>query len=198
MSIIVYAYIDTWNDDKVVYINHSFKSVDKYIQSMLDINPSFERRVLLTLPDDTPVEVLNIALKCFKKKYNWYGLEYGLGHSGCSGFTHTESSRMRISKGRKGIAPVYGENHHFYGKHLPVELSMKISSRKTSTGFFRVHKQRNPRCKKGFTYVYSYADDDKRKNITSVTINGLECKVRAKGLPWSIIDEGLAKKTLKE
>lgn len=63
---------------------------------------------------------------------------------------------------------------------------------RNKTGFYRVSKSRN-------SYVYIYYDSSKkRKTIYDKNILKLEQKVRSKGLPWSIIDDDLAKKTLKE
>ena len=63
---------------------------------------------------------------------------------------------------------------------------------KNKTGFYRVSKNRN-------SHVYIYKDNlKKRKTIYDRDILKLEQKVKAKNLPWKIIDEGLAKKTLEE
>lgn len=60
------------------------------------------------------------------------------------------------------------------------------------TGFYRVSVSKG-------SYRYRYFDESKkRKAITSMDIFELEKKVKSKGLPWKIIDEELAKKTLNE
>lgn len=60
------------------------------------------------------------------------------------------------------------------------------------TGFYRVSKSRD-------SYAYIYHDDSKkRKSIYNKNILKLKQMVKSKGLPWKIIDEELAEKTLNE
>lgn len=60
------------------------------------------------------------------------------------------------------------------------------------TGFYRVSKSRS-------SYVYIYSDNLKKQHrIYNTDINELEQIVKVKGLPWKIIDEDLAEKTLNQ
>ncbi|WP_405323587.1 NUMOD3 domain-containing DNA-binding protein [Methanobrevibacter sp.] len=68
----------------------------------------------------------------------------------------------------------------------------------TRTGIFRVAKRKCPSCKKGFLWIYRWTEDGKQKTIQSVSLSKLKEKVKAKGLHWEVIDEELAKKTMKE
>ena len=53
-----------------------------------------------------------------------------------------------------------------------------------STGYFRVSIMKCKNCKQGFIYRYTYYENGKRKAICAVSIEKLEEKVKAKGLPW--------------
>ena len=142
------------------------------------------------------------------------------------GKTHSMESRKKMSEFHKGkklseetkqkISKVTkGENNPRYGKPVSAETREKISEEnsgrqftledklnmsysKNSTGFFRVHKQNDNHCKKGFMYSYTYVEDGRQKPIVSVKIDELEKKVKSRGLPWKIIDEKKAIETIKE
>ena len=78
----------------------------------------------------------------------------------------------------------------FSPSKLP-EVREKISKTKNTTGYFRVHKSKNPECRQGFRYCYRYYDDNgKRHSIQSVDIKKLEKKVKAKGLEWFKLGDG--------
>ena len=98
------------------------------------------------------------------------------------------------------------DNHPFYGKHHS-EKTKEIISKKNkgnkhsddlkltnsiltnTTGFFRVTKNKNKKCKQGFTWNYQYYDDDgKHCSISSVDIDKLKEKVLSKGLEWRVIN----------
>lgn len=92
---------------------------------------------------------------------------------------HSEDTRKKISKA------ISGENHPMYGKKLSEKTRKKMSEAKNTTGYYRVSNQKKLTCKQGFTYVYQYySDDNKRHEISSVSLEKLEKKVKAKGLPW--------------
>ena len=71
-----------------------------------------------------------------------------------------------------------------WSKKHSEESKCKMSKSKNTTGYLNVSKQKNPNYKKGFTWRYTYYEDGKRKSITSVDIEKLESKVKAKGLKW--------------
>lgn len=91
----------------------------------------------------------------------------------------------------------FEDNFHYNltlgGDFSPSKLSEvreKISKTKNTTGYFRVHKNKNPECRQGFRYCYRYYDDNgKRHSIQSVDIKKLEKKVKAKGLEWFKLEE---------
>ena len=68
----------------------------------------------------------------------------------------------------------------------------------TRTGIFRVSKRKCSSCKKGILWIYRWTEDEKQKTIQSVSLSKLKEKVLKRGLHWEIIDEELAKKTIKE
>lgn len=58
-----------------------------------------------------------------------------------------------------------------------------------STGYYRVYKQKNSQCKQGFTYVYEYRENGKKRIISRVNIQKLEEVVKSRDLPWFKIEE---------
>lgn len=48
------------------------------------------------------------------------------GGEGVKGLKFDDKTKLRISRNRKGKC--VGESHHWYGKHLPVEMRLKISN----------------------------------------------------------------------
>ena len=136
------------------------------------------------------------------------------GGDGISGYKHTEESKRKISEALKGENnPNYGktlsketrkkisealkgENNPMLGKKHSKETRKKISEAQNTTGFYRVYKQKNNRCKQGFIWRYQYFLDSKRKSIKSVDLKKLEKKVRKEGLEWEILDDEKAKQSL--
>ena len=65
------------------------------------------------------------------------------------------------------------------------KISKTTSKSKNTTGYYRVQKHKKKECKQGFIYKYRYFDENnKRKSISSVSIDKLKEKVLAKGLEW--------------
>lgn len=80
-----------------------------------------------------------------------------------------------------------GKKHSDESKN---KISISVSKRKTTTGYFRVTKHKNKKYKQGFTWYYQYYEEGKRKSICSVSLKKLEAKVRAKGLKWEKLKGG--------
>jgi len=76
------------------------------------------------------------------------------------------------------------DNHPMFNKKHCDESKHKISAANNTTGYFRVSKQKNSRCKQGYTWAYQYFDGKKRCNITSTDLENLKQKVQDKGLEW--------------
>lgn len=101
-----------------------------------------------------------------------------------TGKKHAEKTRKKMSKAQSG------ENHPMFGKKFSEEYRKKLSEAKNTTGYYHVCKRKTPACKQGFTYAYQYyGDDNKRHYITSVSLEKLEQKVKAKNLEWFKFDD---------
>lgn len=77
-----------------------------------------------------------------------------------------------------------GENNPMYGKNHLYESMLQMSKSKTSTGYFRVCKEKDNRAKQGFRYVYQYFEGKRRVKIRSISLEKLKEKVLARGLTW--------------
>lgn len=77
--------------------------------------------------------------------------------------------------------------------------SQNISKALTSTGFYLVSTAQCTQCKSPIIYRYQYPDKNgKRKKISSIDLDKLEQRVKARGLRWEVIDKEKAEKTRKE
>lgn len=56
-----------------------------------------------------------------------------------------------------------------------------------TTGYYRVSKLKYNNCKNGLLYQYRYRENGRRRCISCTNINGLEEKVKGKGLKWEKI-----------
>ena len=92
------------------------------------------------------------------------------------GRKHSQRTKEKISKAK-------------LGNKLSNEHKINVSKVSNTSGYYRVHKDKCKRCKQGFTFVYRYHENGKRKKISSVDIKKLEQKVKAKGLEWIKFDE---------
>ncbi|MBQ3946819.1 MAG: hypothetical protein II670_14630 [Alphaproteobacteria bacterium] len=68
------------------------------------------------------------------------------------------------------------------------EIKLRGRSKNTSN-YYRVSKTKTKKTKQGFTWVYAYSENNKRKRISSVSLETLKKKVQAKGLPWYKIND---------
>ena len=65
------------------------------------------------------------------------------------------------------------------------EEYLEAFTKKNTSGYLRVYKQKNPKISQGFTYKYQYYDEEgKRKAIERDNLKDLEKAVREKKLPW--------------
>ena len=77
--------------------------------------------------------------------------------------------------------------HKEHASHHKIPLSTKVrmSKERTSTGFFRVSKQKAKGTTHGFIWKYQYYDEEgNRIRITSVNLEHLKKRVIEKGLEW--------------
>lgn len=78
----------------------------------------------------------------------------------------------------------YGKLNGMYGKKQKLSSKLKISKHSNNSGYYRVSKKICSKCKQGFTWVYSWYENNKRSELSCTDINGLKKKVIAKGLDW--------------
>ena len=90
------------------------------------------------------------------------------------------------------ISPSEHQRMHQTGKNNSM-------CKNTTTGIFRVYKQKAKSCKQGFTWKYQYyGKDGKRRKFESVDLLKLKQKVLAKGFEWEILDVNLVKSCCEE
>ena len=121
------------------------------------------------------------------------------------GKTHSLETRKKMSEAMKGKKPYemtektrkkISESQK--GKTHSAETRKKMSEARNTTGFYRISKKKDNNCKQGFVWAYKYYDNNKRKTTSSTDLKRLKEKIEAQGLPWEIIDEEEAKKSLRE
>lgn len=76
------------------------------------------------------------------------------------------------------------------GKNRSEETKRKISKTKNKTGYLRVHKHTDEKCKQGFFWQYSYFENGKKKCISRVKLEDLEKEVKNRGLEWEMLSDG--------
>lgn len=141
--------------------------------------------------DFNPMKVPEIAAKVSTAMSGENNPMYGKKHSKetIKKMSKAKSGENNPMKNPEIAAKISGKNNPNYG-WLSDEHREKISRAKNTTGFFRVHKNKNSAYKQGFRYVYKYYDDDKKHHaISSVSLEKLEKKVKAKGLEWFKLEE---------
>lgn len=146
-----------------------------------------------------------------------YGFNFTIGGDGTRGWHHAVKTKQKIRESQ------LGEKSSNYGKHLSEEHKKKISignkgqkrpngaydksfnekitrsKAMTSTGFFRVSKERDPTTKNGFIWRYFYENKNTpRKKIRRVNLSKLKEAVLQKDLEWQVVDEEKAKQTCKK
>lgn len=70
------------------------------------------------------------------------------------------------------------------GRKYSAKARVNMSKSKNTSGFYRVSKIKKSNSKQGFIWVYRYYENGKRQWISSVDIEKLEQKVKARELPW--------------
>ena len=96
------------------------------------------------------------------------------------GKTKSDEIRKKISKNNARV---------WLGKSRPIETKLKMSKARNTSGYYNVSKHKNKGCKQGFLWEYNYYDGGKQRQITSVDLDILEQKVKAKGLEWYKLEE---------
>jgi len=134
----------------------------------------------------TPDE-LDLEEQKFIALYNTYHAGYNLTRGGSiSGYgnpMHNPILKQKAIEAKKGFKHSKKTRHN-------------LSKKKNNTGFYRVLKEKCPKCKQGFIYRYEVRRQNIR--IRASDIHKLKEKVLKKGYEWQIIDQKLAEKTINE
>ena len=120
--------------------------------------------------DKNPMKRPEVALKISKIK---------------TGSKLSDKTKEKISNSKKGKHIWQDKKHPMQGKRHTVETRKKISKSTNTSGYYRVSKLKDKRCKQGFTWIYQYCGN----SIKNVDLKKLEKKVKEKGLPWFKFEE---------
>lgn len=181
----IYCYIDNKNND-IVYVGKD-SSIDKNVRHKSHLSPSrynyqkinqilqnnIDRYSYHILAFDVDTEERLNALEIqyirqLKPKFN-----FTEGGDGIKGWKHSEDTKIN-------------------------KISKTISHQRNTTGFYRVSKAYDKNFKKGFRWRYCYCENRRQRNINSINLSILKQKVLDKNLPWEILDEIKAKKSLED
>lgn len=86
---------------------------------------------------------------------------------------------------------------HSTGEEFSLSRRLNIGNPENKSGYFRVYVHKCKHCKQGFRYVYEFSENNKRNSVSSITIEGLEKKVKDKGWIWIKYDESTGNITEK-
>ena len=201
----IYKYADLETGD-IVYIGKD-SHIDKHSRHMQHKTPyNYDEqpfnRVLQNNLDRYRYSVLWAEKDCTALKLNKMEILFGkifnpkfnfgkLGKGGCT--KHSEETKQKMSennarywkgKNRPNETKKKMSDAH-KGNKLSDETKYKLSEIRNTSSYFRVTKHKNKKLKQGYNWVYQYyGEDGKQKNISSVDIEKLEEKVKAKDLEW--------------
>lgn len=180
------------------HINSPYKG--SYIDNAIQKHgfDSFDWQIIEELPADW--EIIGEREKYWINFYNTFENpeHYNLtkGGEGMSGWTHSEETKDKISKSMIG-----GKHTEKTKQKISKSMIGKERTRETKnkTGFYRVSKKNNSSSNSQPIFMYRFYDENNnRKSINSISLEKLEKRVKNKGLPWKILDEEKALKTLNE
>ena len=171
---------------------------DQPFNRIIQNNPDrYEYCVIREYPDLTDDELIWLECMEIMKHKFLYGerpkFNFTVGADGSCGYRHTDEAKQKMSEFQTGKIISDGtrqkmsESHkgktgYWNGKKFSKKHCLNVSLANNTSGYYRVSKQKN--CKQGFTWIYSYYVDGKRKKLSSVSIKELEKKVKAKELEW--------------
>lgn len=109
-----------------------------------------------------------------------------------------EKAKQSLEENEKTLKKIKNTPNGNKGKTRSLEQRKTISKTMSTTGFFRVCKEKDNTCKQGFIWRYRYQQNKKIKKIRRVNLLKLQEEVEVRGLPWEILDEEKAKKSLEK
>ena len=86
------------------------------------------------------------------------------------------------------IAKKFGVSPKTISKRLRKQ-KIKLRGKPNTSNYYRVCKKKTKEVKQGFTWIYSYSENNKQKQISSINLETLKEKVQKKGLPWYRIND---------
>lgn len=98
----------------------------------------------------------------------------------------SKKTKEKISNSKKEKYIWQDKKHPMLGKQHTIETRKKISKSTNTSGYYRVSKVKDKKCKQGFTWVYQYHGN----SIRNVDLKRLKKNVKEKGLPWFKFEEG--------
>lgn len=105
-------------------------------------------------------------------------------NNGMYGKNHSEESKRRISENRKGI-------------YHSLSARIKMSQNNNKTGFYGVSQKIDKKYPDYISWTYSITHDGKPIRFNRKNFLDLKEKVKTENLPWVVLDEKKAKKTLQ-
>lgn len=112
---------------------------------------------------------LQILTKSKHTKLHSQGNTYFLGRE------HSQETKNKISHSKKGVK-------------LSKETKDNLCKIKNSSGYYRVHKEKDKGCTQGFMWRYKcYDDNGKLISIRKVNLDDLKEEVLKRGLKWEKI-----------
>lgn len=183
--------------------DHLTNSINKYGVE----NFTFELEIATSIP------YLNRLEKLFIRKYDTTNHEkgYNKDSGGGANYVMSDETKRKISEANKGHdvsdetkrkiskahkGKILSDEHRkklseaAKGKHHSEEIKQKMSEVRNTSGYLNVYKNKTKECKQGFVWKYTYYEDGKQKAISSVDIEKLKQKVKAKGLKWLKFEGG--------
>lgn len=81
------------------------------------------------------------------------------------------------------------ENNPMWNKNHKLTTKLKISSRHTKTGIYRVNLRMSPRSKKGYRWYYEFRDENTKQTISATDLMSLKKRVLNNEWDWIVVNE---------
>lgn len=87
----------------------------------------------------------------------------------------SSETRRKISEAKKGT---------ILSEQTKKKIGYGLSKSTSTTGYYRVYKQKDSTCKQGFIWKYQYTENGNKKTISRVSFSNLKKEVLKRGLHW--------------